>query len=188
MRTIHKILAAGALLLALVTSFAGCGAEEQEALLPLEEAASSYTLEQARKDGCVVIEDLRVTSGQEEWARFLQAIDAGEPASVRLVNTYTHEDKPMNLYVFDLSFDGKDYTYRYFSEGDEHKNTYPYLMRFEETLSEVGLRHILYLLTDNKTLSYAEIVNFDYDENIHLMEEMLGNWEYVYEHFYDYSS
>ncbi len=113
---------------------------------PLSQIHHSYTLGQAKKDGCLVMEDLKVTAGKDQWETFLQTSRNGEACAIRVVNYYALGDPsrydpayfesvkdqyPM-LFVHDLTFDGKTYTWQGYNEGKPYRETYPYLKEFVE--------------------------------------------------------
>lgn len=59
---------------------------------PIDKIPKSYTLDDAKKDGCVVFEDMRLTSGGSVWENFVEKTEKGRPAKVRLAKYYTLND------------------------------------------------------------------------------------------------
>ena len=143
-------------------------------MIALEKLPADYSLEQAKKDGCVVMEDGDVTCGQEIWEEFYETTRNGKAAAVRYVHYYslgdperydaeTYENRKKNypkLYVSDLTYDGVTYRTRHFEEGKEIVNEYPYLMRYEWTPDSPNAIYdymIMYVVTDDNQVTWDEI-------------------------------
>lgn len=164
-----KLIAAALAVVCLLA--AGCGAKEK-GLTPLEELAE-YTLEQAKADGCVVHENLDISSGQEVWDAFAAEAAAGRSANVRLCSYYTldperytpeyyerEKDNYPKMYVQDLSFDGEKYTLRWVEEGQEYAREYEYLLRYEgeaESKTAEYSSYVRYVLTHDEAVTWDEI-------------------------------
>lgn len=129
----------------------------------------NYTLQQAKQDGCVVMENDDVTSGQEVWYNFYHQTQKGISASVRYI-TYFDRENPSSLespktnyphmYVHDLIFDGKTYTVRWFEDGKEIVRHYRYLMLYTgaaDTPSAVFRSYARYVLTNDNTVTWEDI-------------------------------
>ena len=117
--------------------------------VPLEELPEDYSLEQAKADGCLVTEDGTITSGRESWEDFLEAVDAGKSASVRLCSSFTldslgvsswydpdyyasiKDDYP-NMSLEDLSYDGEEFTSVFYQEGKRCEENYSLLLKPSE--------------------------------------------------------
>ena len=141
--------------------------------LPLEEIPEAYTLEDAEEDGCVIFTDGDISSGQTAWDEFCEMAYSGKSDGIRLVFYYTlgdpsrydseyyesiKDDYP-KMYIQDLSFDGEEYTLRWFEESEIVK-TYRYLMRYEgEPSSEGALfdRYVRYVLVNDNTVTWEDI-------------------------------
>jgi len=141
---------------------------------PLSEIHDSYTLGRAKKDGCLVMEDSTVTSGKAQWEEFLETSRAGEACAIRVVNYYPLGDPsrydpayleavkdqyPM-LFVHDLTFDGKTYTWQGYEDGKLHTETYRYLKEdIEQARTEQATYDYChrYLLVDNPDVTWDEI-------------------------------
>ena len=107
----------------------------------LETLAAGYSLEQAKADGCLVMENGTVTAGKEA---FLDFTAKGAGAALRVVNYYTLDEADCSaeyyeknkddypcLFVQDLSYDGTGYTLRGWEDGVEYVRHYRFLRRFE---------------------------------------------------------
>lgn len=162
-----------ALLIVCMLAMTGCGGSFDR--ISLEELPDTYSLEQAKKDGCVVEEDGDVTAGKEIFERFFSNTEKGKKDSVRLVSFYTlgdpshydpdyyesiQNDYPL-LYVQDLSFDGKEYTIRWYEDGEEIVRNYSYLLRYEgqaESSNALYKSFVRYVLTNDDTVTWQELV------------------------------
>ena len=58
----------------------------------LELLPEDYSLEQAKADGCVVLEDGQITSGKERFLRFVEECAGRRNVSVRIAENYTLGD------------------------------------------------------------------------------------------------
>ena len=167
-----RILAALVMLLML----AGCAPDDTAELLvyaPLENLPSDYSLEDAKKDSCVVMENGDITSGQTIWDGFVETTAAGSPASVRTATYYTlgdpsrygeeyyesvKDEYPM-MFVHDLSFDGEAYTLRWLEDGKEILRSYPYMIRLEGDAipSATFKAYVRYVLVHDASLTWEKI-------------------------------
>ena len=141
--------------------------------VPLEELPEDYSLEQAKADGCLGT----ITSGRESWEDFLEAVDAGKSASVRLCSSFTldslgvsswydpdyyasiKDDYP-NMSLEDLSYDGEGFTSVFYQEGKRCEQNYSLLRRFEEEAQSNLLPYdtcISYILTDDAEATYDQL-------------------------------
>lgn len=153
----------------------GCGGKPEP--LPLEELPQDYSLEQAKADGCLVTEDGTLTSGRESWEDFLEAVDAGKAASVRLCGYFTlgslgvsswydpdYTASIKNAYpkisLEDLSYDREGFTAVSYQEGKRYEWNYSLLRRFEEEVQSDLLPYdscISYILTDDAEATYDQL-------------------------------
>ena len=154
----------------------GCGGKPEP--IPLEELPQDYSLERAKADGCLVTEDGTVTSGRESWEDFLEAVDDGKAASVRLCSSFTLDslgvsswydpdyyasiknDYPKMSFE-DLSYDGESFTSVFYQEGERCEWNYSLLRRFEEEVQSDLLPYdscISYILTDDAEAAYDQLL------------------------------
>ncbi len=167
-----KAIAAFSALLLLLT-VGGCASRPGAELIPLESLPADYSLAEAKEDGCVVMEDLSVTSGQEVWDSFVKAASAGKRATVRLGYYYTldpdrvapeyyevNKDRYPVLFIKDLTFDGEKYVTRGYEDGEEIVQEYPYLMKYEgkaETPHASYDAYVHYVLTLDDTVTWEQL-------------------------------
>ena len=147
---------------------------QQKVNQPLEELENTYTLQQAKLDGCVVMENGDVTSGQVTWTAFLAAAAQGQKTSLRYITYYTlsdpskydpdlyqsiRDDYPA-LYVHDLYYDGNSYTVRWFENGACIERTYRFLMNYtggSYSYQEDYAYHDRYVLTNDPEVTWEDI-------------------------------
>lgn len=131
------------------------------------------TLQQAKKDGCVVMENGDVTFGQQTWRNFVKDTAEGKTAFVKLAHYYTlepescskqyyeayKEDYPV-LYSYELTYDGKKYIL-HAKEGDTmYYKSYQYMIH--DTGDKLSLyadydSYERYVLTNDDTVTYQDI-------------------------------
>lgn len=130
-------------------------------------------LQQAEKDGCVIMQDGDVALGQQTWQDFVKAAEEGKHVSVKLAHYYTldpktcseqyyeayKEDYPV-LYRYDLLYDGNGYILRWKEGNSEYVRSYPYLLC--DTGDKLSLyadydSYIQYILTNDNTVTWEEI-------------------------------
>lgn len=160
-------------LLVFMLMIGGCG--QSSDMIPLEELPADYSLEQAKADGCVTHENADVTQGREVFENFYNTAKSGKAAAVRLAFYYTlgdpsryapelyesiKDDYP-KLFVQDLSFDGKEYTIRWYEDGEEIIWTFSFLMKYEgqaESSDALYKSYVRYVLTNDDTVTWKELM------------------------------
>lgn len=133
-----------------------------------------YTLEDAKKDGCVVFEDLQLTSGEEKWLRFVDLTKKGKPASIRMAYYYSLEeqkghvsdelyeemkDEYPKLFFEDLIYDGKKFTTYSVEDGEEYIKKYDYLNHYTGNANKDAAfsKYDCYILVNDKDVTYDEL-------------------------------
>ena len=125
--------------------------------LPLEELSPYYNSEQAMIDGCVVMRDGDVRSGQELIAAFYAEVSAGAPSSVRIASYY---DDPSVIQVADISFDGETFTWRATESGAISEKHYQYLYHYTEKTEFPNAAFDAidcYVLTNKKNVTWKQL-------------------------------
>lgn len=139
--------------------------------LPAEEL-----LKKVKRGDFVVREDGDVSVGQELWHDFYEKTRAGESASIKLADYYTLEDNNVSdeyyeehkdeypvIYLAELSFDGKAYTFRSINGQDGttgYSRTYPYLVRYEDVPKNISATFVTcerYVLVHDETVTYDRL-------------------------------
>ncbi len=168
-----KKFIAAFLLTVLIFVITGCN--QSSDIMPSEELPADYSLEQAKADGCVTHENGDVTQGKEVFETFYNTTKSGKADAVRLAFYYTL-DEPSRyapdyyesikdnypiLYSQDLSFDGKEYTLRWYEDGEEITKTYSFLMKYEgqaESPNALYTSYVRYVLTNDDTVTWQELM------------------------------
>ena len=163
------------IILAVFTILTAVGCSQSSDIVPLEELPADYSLEQAKADGCVTHENGDVSQGREVFEAFYDTTKSGKADAVRLAFYYTlddpsrydpdyyesiKEDYPI-LFIQDLLFDGKEYSIRWYEDGEEIIETYSVLMKYEgqaESPSASYKSYVRYVLTNDDTVTWQELV------------------------------
>ena len=164
-----------AIILAVFTMLTAVGCNRSSDLVPLEELPDDYSLEQAKADGCVTHENGDVSQGKEVFETFYHTAKSGKADTVRLAFYYTlddpsrydpdyyesiKDDYPL-LFIQDLSFDGKEYSIRWYEDGKEINETYSFLMKYEgpaETPNALFKSYVRYVLTNDDAVTWQELM------------------------------
>ena len=137
----------------------------------------SNALREAKKSGCVVMEDGSSTWGAEQWKEFYERTQNGKSDAVKLAHYWTldparcdetyyeayKEDYP-SMHVYDLAYDGKTFTISWTEQGTSYQRQYKYLMKYEDTIpsylsSETPQEVTRYVLTNDNTATWDELVS-----------------------------
>ena len=130
-------------------------------------------LEKAIEAGYVVHMDGHVINGQENWEAFLDKVEEGKAASVRLAVYYTldrehcseeyyeanQEDYPI-LYLQDLYFDGESYSLEWKEGNKEYVRNYRYLMHYTGELPTANATYDTYsryVLVNDQKVTWEDI-------------------------------
>ena len=149
------------------------GAKNTNDYIPYAEISKNYSLDDAKNDGLIVYENGNITSGQVVWDEFLEKIEQGNSAEVRLAFYYTldgqnispeHYEEIKNdyplLFIQDLFFNGEIYTLHYIEDGNEFKFNYKYLKRFNETSpreTATYIESVRYVLVNDNNVTWEQI-------------------------------
>jgi len=142
--------------------------------MPYNEIPGDYSLENAKKDGCVVFENSNITSGQIVWDNFIEQTEKKKSCFVRLVYYFTigdperyspdyyeeiKDDYPQ-MFIWDLKFDGKKYIYSGTEEDNKYSFTYNYMKKYTgEPSSSTAIfsDYIYYVLVNDDTVTWEQI-------------------------------
>lgn len=177
-----KLIAA---VVSVVCSVVLMGCSEKEAKQPakdLKEVTENYTLEEAKGDGCLVIEDGDVTSGQKIFDAFVKRTGKGKDDEIRIVSYYTEdsygnttEEYPM-MFVTDVVYENGEYTVQEYEEGELHTKAYKYLVKdTSNALQQTESKEMVYyILCDDEEVTWAKIIHvFLSAENVEPIDHFL---------------
>lgn len=125
----------------------------------LEDIREGYTVGEAKRDGCVVMDGSRLVSGEKYWVNFVNRSADGQDAAVRIYQEYT--DQGDEYFVKELRHENGKYIFRFWDwkwETDINspdygkkqflsENEYKYLFRSAYSLGDVSTD--IYLLADS---------------------------------------
>lgn len=125
----------------------------------LEDIREGYTVGEAKRDGCVVMDGSRLVSSEKYWVNFVNRSADGQDAAVRIYQEYT--DQGDEYFVKELRHENGKYIFRFWDwkwETDINspdygkkqflsENEYKYLFRSAYSLGDVSTD--IYLLADS---------------------------------------
>lgn len=142
----------------------------------LKDVTDNYTLEDAKRDGYVVMEDGSVTSGKDTWQSFVDLTAQKTPCKVRVVKYYTigdpsrydpayyesiKNDYPM-MYINELVYNGETFCVSHYEEEKLYKSEYKYLMKYwgeAETQDAIYSSYIRYVLVNDDKVTWNDIIH-----------------------------
>lgn len=141
----------------------------------LKYVADNYTLEDARKDGYVIIEDSNVTYGEDTWQDFVDLTEEKKPCKVRVVHYYNigdparydpayyesiKDDYP-KIYILELVYNGDTFSVSHY-EGDKlYQSEFKYLMKYEgkaESPNSGHTSYVRYVLVNDDSVTWEDIM------------------------------
>jgi len=159
-----------------VLLLSGCGRAQPSEWKDLKEVSGSFTLEDAKNEGYVVMEDGDVTFGENIWNDFVKLSSRKKPAKVRVVHYYTlgdpahydpeyyesiKDDYPV-LHILELEYTGDIYRLRYYEEDTLYHKEFKYLMKYEgeaETKDAVYTSYVRYVLVNDNKVTWKDIMH-----------------------------
>lgn len=126
-----------------------------------------YTIEQAEKDGCVIIDCDEIIKGEDSIERFMSDVENGKEGMIRVVEKGYGEIAYFD-YVYKNGFITCYNKYNLFSDGEK----YPYLKKVKGHFEgdEEKIDKTYYILTDKKDLTFDDYRSW--------MEDTEGKIEY----------
>ncbi len=141
----------------------------------LKDVADSFSLEDAKNDGYVVIEDSVVTSGADVWQSFVGLSAKKTPCKVRIVRYYTLDNSSRydpeyfesikgdypKMYIFELVYNGKTYSVSHYEEDDLYQAEFKHLVKYEglaENPNATFTSYIRYVLVDDDKVTWEDII------------------------------
>lgn len=119
---------------------------------PLDEIPDNYSIEDAKMEICLIIEDYDITYGEELLTDFMNNVRKNETASIRIVTSYPNEER---LYVSDLTYDKGKYTYDMNIDDSTYPKTYSCMVIGKDSSS---LADTLYILVNDEDVTYHDIM------------------------------
>ncbi len=133
---------------------------------PINRLPDDYSLEDAKNDGYVIYENTDISQGQEKWDKFLKSSETGKPCAVRLV----FAEKNEKIKIYDLSYNGKEYTLKFEENGKLISETYLYLLKSEEIPPIISIspieKRVIYFLADDPNLTWKQAYQSTINEQI----------------------
>lgn len=120
---------------------------------PINQIPDNYSLEDAEREICLIIEDYDVIYGDVLWNDFLKGVENKNTSSIRIV---IHNTDQENIYVQDLTYDNGVYTYAISEDHDSYPKEYEYLVRLE---ADHFIADTVYVLTHDNSITMKDILN-----------------------------
>lgn len=159
----------------LVLSMSGCGkTSTSDEWKDLKYVADHYSLEDAKRDGYVVMEDGSVTFGKDIWQNFVDLSAEKKPCKIRVVHYHTigdpsrydpayyesiKDDYP-KMYILELAYNGKTFCVSHYEEDKLYQSQYKFLMRYEgkaETPDAIYTSYVRYVLVNDDKVTWDDI-------------------------------
>lgn len=172
-----KILCTYFMVTLLVLFLFGCGkAPTPDEWKELKDVNDNFSLEDAKRDGYVVIEDGSVTSGEYIWENFVNLSAEKTPCKIRVVHYYTigdpshydptyyesiKDDYP-KMYIFELVYKGGTFSVSHYEEEKLYQSEYKYLMRYEgeaENHNATYISYVRYVLVNDDKVTWNDITH-----------------------------
>ena len=133
----------------------------EESSVSLKDLPDTYNAEQAEIDGCLIISDNSVLSGQEIWKGFLSDVNRGQPAFLRVFRSYQgRQGSQYEKEIYDLHFDGSIYALTVKVGSEIYTYQFSNLRYFYGQVSNESVDYDAierYVLTNDPDASWEEI-------------------------------
>lgn len=128
--------------------------ESKELYTGFQNLAQTYSLKNAEKDACVVIQEFKVVENKKVWDKFVKAANRGTNASVRIVG-FNNDGEAQ--YFIDLFYnDGAYYLFDSSAESLE-KQPFEYLLTLEGQYGDSLQDGTFIILTNKNTYTFDDI-------------------------------
>lgn len=114
----------------------------------------NYTFENAKKDGCLVLQDLVILENENLWEEFVNTTSKKEDSSIRIAEFYKDTG---NTYFHDLYYIKRRYYMFSRSQKEQKKKGFLYLLILGEIDDNITGRITYVLLTNDKDLTYYKV-------------------------------
>lgn len=161
----------------LVLFLSSCGkAPTPDEWKDLKDVADNYSLEDAKREGYVVIEDGDVSCGEDTWQNFADLSAEKTPCKIRVVHYYTigdpshydstyyesiKDDYP-KMYILELVHNGETFCVSHYEEEKLYQSEYKHMMRYEgkaETREATYTSYVRYVLVDDDKVTWNDITH-----------------------------
>ena len=129
---------------------------------PLEDLPEHYSIEEAMIDKVVILMEGDAAYNQEVWQEFVNKATAGTPATVRLMESWLSDgERPSFKTIYELVYDGEDYTLSEVWDGITYTDRYKYLYFYHVDAPEAADYDSFdcYYLTNVHAASYDRLLN-----------------------------
>ena len=146
------------------SDISSAGAALMGSYMDLKQVPDDYSLQQAEKDGCVVMENGDVAAGKDLWWNFYSSTLGKIPSGIRVVSYYSNEFSvgSSGMYVQDLTFDGEFFILRWYENEKLTVREYRNLLRFQGPAEDSAVAYESYeryVLTDDPNVTWKELRN-----------------------------
>lgn len=121
---------------------------------PLEGLSGSYNASQAAEDHVVIMKDGKDLENQHIWSNFLTNTAAGQPSTVRCMVIDSHLNTQS---IYDVTYDGFLYTFRWMEKGSMQTMTFKHLLRYQGDSYGNPNAVNRYVLTSEKNATWEDI-------------------------------
>jgi hypothetical protein len=116
---------------------------------------TKYTVEDAKKDGYFVVQDLDVVANNEVWDNYVEAAAKGNNTGIRIVSFYTEDNNEPHFN--DLFFDDGHYYLFDSSSENQEKQPYLYLLTLVGKSGNPLRDSGVIVLTNDNTLTFDNV-------------------------------
>lgn len=117
----------------------------------------NYTAKQAEKDGCYVVENSEIVAGEQLWKDFVENTVNGRDSSIRIAIFGDKFTSYQDLFYTDGQYHIFHVNANDLEDIQAHK--YKYLLILQGTLPNANNKQKVTILTDDKTLSYDDVMS-----------------------------
>lgn len=142
----------------------------------LKYVTDNFTLEDAKREGYVVIEDGDVTFGQEAWQNFVDLSSKKIPCKIRVVHYYpigdssnydpeyyeSIKDDYPKMYILELVYNGEIFRVSHYEGEGLYESEFKYLVKYEgkaETPDATYTSFVRYVLVNDDKVTWDDIMH-----------------------------
>jgi hypothetical protein len=142
----------------------------------LKYVSDNYSLEDAKNEGYVVMENGSVTFGKDIWQDFVDLTEKKKPCKIRVSHYYTIgdpsrydpayyesiKDEYPKMYTFEIVYNGETFNESHYEEERLYQSEFKYLMRYEgkaETYDATYTSYVRYVLVNDDKVTWDDIMH-----------------------------